>query len=95
MSASVINLKLFAPKYRQALLFAMIEGLVAGEEFCFLDDRDSIEIESELSAAGLKGYKWNRVSTNNDVESAYLIKRNLDQNEEVGCCGCCCAQSKA
>ncbi len=74
MAGSIIDLKLFAQKYRQALLFTMIEGLIAGKEFCFLDDRNPNEVEDELRAAGLKDYKWTRTATKGK-SSIYLIQR--------------------
>ena len=60
MNTSVIDLKLFAPKYRQALLYTMIEGLTEGSSFLFFDDRKPQDIEKELEAAGLNGYRWCR-----------------------------------
>ena len=63
MVIPTIDLKIFAPKYRQAFLYAMIEGLNKGSTFSFSDDRDPNEIELELESAGLNGYRWIRADT--------------------------------
>ncbi len=77
---SIIDLKVFAPRYRQALLFAMIEGLNEGASFSFSDDRDPIEIELELASAGLVGYRWARKIEMPTGSPAYVIERgNLDR----------------
>lgn len=95
MNIPTIDLKIFAPKYRQALLYAMIEGLNEGAAFSFSDDRNPGEIESELSSAGLNGYRWVRASNASKGDAAYLIERKLQASlEKESCCGCCGAQPK-
>lgn len=95
MENQVIDLTVFALKYRQALLFAMIEGLNEGSAFFFSDDRDPNKIELELAAAGLGGYRWEKASVTLKGNSAYLIERGSPVTAEESCCGCCCAQPKA
>lgn len=93
MEASVVNLRVFAPKYRQALLFAMIEGLIEGKSFYFLDDRDSSEIENELKTADLTDYRWSKNTKNDSAETSYYIERKAEEkSSDGGCCGCCCGQ---
>lgn len=95
LKVPIIDLKIFAPKYRQALLYAMIEGLNNGSAFSFSDDRDPNEIELELASAGLKGYRWARANGDSQDDTAYLIERNQQYSErKESHCGCCCAQSK-
>ncbi|MCC6278922.1 MAG: hypothetical protein IT289_13495 [Oligoflexia bacterium] len=96
MEVPVINLRLFAPKYRQALLYAMIEGLERGKAFCFSDDRDPEEIEKELSASDLGGYQWTKKEIIAENEVAYLIERMGEETEAEagGCCGCCCGSAE-
>ncbi len=95
MEIPIIDLKIFAPKYRQALLYAMIEGLNEGSAFSFSDDRDSNEIELELASAGLSGYRWARADVAPKGDTAYLIERQSQRaKEKESCCGCCCAQPK-
>lgn len=89
-----IDLKVFAPRYRQALLYAMIEGLNEGSAFSFSDDRDPNEIESELVSAGLNGYRWARTNLAQTGTLAYLIERNAIFMTKEGGCGCCCAKPK-
>lgn len=89
-----IDLKIFAPKYRQALLYAMIEGLIEGSAFSFSDDRDPNEIELELASAGLNGYRWAKANSAPKDEPAYLIERQRQAEIKESCCGCCCAQPK-
>lgn len=95
LNIPTIDLKIFAPKYRQALLYAMIEGLNEGSAFSFSDDRNPGEIESELSSAGLNGYRWVRASNASKGDAAYLIERKSQASlGKESCCGCCGAQSK-
>lgn len=75
METSIIDLKLFAPKYRQALLYTMIEGLTEGSSFLFFDDRNPQDIENELEAAGLSGYRWIRKKGRTHLETGYQIER--------------------
>ncbi len=82
MDTSTIDLKVFAPKYRQALLYTMIEGLIKGSSFSFFDDRNPNEIESELAAAGLSGYRWFRQMGRVPSETGYLIERQTSNNTE-------------
>lgn len=77
MESSIIDLKIFAPKYRQAILYTMIEGLSKGHSFTFYDDRSSTEIENELAAAGLSGYHWFRKVGITTSEAGYVIEREL------------------
>ena len=94
LEAPMIDLKVFAQRYRQALLYAMIEGLNEGAAFSFSDDRDPNAIESELSSAGLRGYRWSRTETSPKGGLAFLIERKSDPTINENCCGCCCAQPK-
>lgn len=72
----MIDLKVFAQRYRQALLYAMIEGLKEGASFAFFDDRDPNVIESELASAGLSDYRWFRAEAGpKKGELAYFIER--------------------
>lgn len=84
MDQQVIDFKVFAPKYRQALLYTMIEGLREGASFTFSDDRDPDEIERELAASGLVGYRWSRREAGSGAECAYVIERSPSE-----CCGAC------
>ncbi len=90
LNIPTIDLKIFAQKYRQALLFAMIEGLNEGSAFSFSDDRDPGKIESELSSADLNGYRWVKASNTSKGNAAYLIERKSQaSHEKENCCGCC------
>ena len=75
MSVSIIDLNAFAPKYRQALLFTMVEGLLSGQSFYFLDNRDTKIIEEELSSSDLKGYRWSIKNSSDEPIAMYLIER--------------------
>lgn len=94
LEISVIDLKVFARKYRQALLYTMIEGLNEGAAFSFSDDRASNEIEAELVAAGLEGYRWARKEGLKNGDTAYLIERKYLGSSTDSCCGCCGAEPK-
>ncbi len=95
MGIPTIDLTTFVLKFRQALLYAMIEGLNEGAAFSFSDDRDPNEIELELESAGLDGYRWARANTSSKGDPTYLIERKSQATKEKeGCCGCCCAQPK-
>lgn len=76
MKNPTINLKIFDHRYRQALLYAMIEGLKEGSAFLFSDDRDPNEIELELASAGLSGYHWVRKTVSSQGDPVYLIERH-------------------
>ena len=82
MDTSTIDLKVFAPRYRQALLYTMIEGLIEGSSFSFFDDRNPNEIENELIAAGLTGYRWFRKDGRVPSEASYLIERQTTASTE-------------
>ena len=91
---STIDLKIFEPKYRQALLFTMIEGLRQGGAFFFIDDRSSTEIEKELASAKLDGYRWKKQNENIDEGASYMIERIETVAAAETCCGCCCGSAK-
>ena len=80
-----IDLKIFALRYRQALLYAMIEGLNEGSSFSFSDDRDPNEIESELASAGLDGYRWARTNAVPRNTFTYLIERKILSSAKESC----------
>jgi uncharacterized protein (DUF2249 family) len=96
LDSPVIDLQVFAPRYRQALLFAMIEGLESGKAFCFKDDRDSREVEEELQAAGLVGYNWTRKNGQNAGDAFYFIEKEKVKFDDIqdSCCGCGCTGKK-
>jgi uncharacterized protein (DUF2249 family) len=98
MQVSTIDLRVFAPRYRQALLYAMIEGLKEGSAFSFSDDRDALEIEKELAQSDLSDYRWARANSSEVGDPAYVIERKKNQfpiTSAESCCGCCCGESKA
>ena len=92
MEIPVIDLTLFEAKYRQAILFTMIEALIEGRAFSFSDDRDANEIENELVTSNLAGYRWARRAGKDSENVAYLIERYSNKQNE-GCCSYCGAQS--
>lgn len=70
-----MDLTLIEPKYRQALLFTAIEGLVHGGEFEFIDNRSVQAIEDELNASGLVGYHWVKTSAGNQGRVTYMVRK--------------------
>lgn len=92
---SNINLTLFVPKYRQALLYAMIEGLIDGAAFTFIDNRGHKAIETELKGADLMGCRWTRKSGEGGEESVYLVEKTaVKTSPDLGCCGGCGGHTK-
>ena len=80
MDVNLVDLSLFELKYRQALLFTMIEGLKEGCSFAFSDDRDPAQIENDLSISELKGYRWAKGKCKDGVSFAYFIERQASKD---------------
>jgi uncharacterized protein (DUF2249 family) len=89
MEAFNIDLTVFEPKYRQALLFAMIEGLIEGASFTFKDNRKAQDIESELIAAHLNDYRWERRQFESAGEVTYFVEKKPTKAQAESCCGFC------
>lgn len=86
-----VDLTIFEPKYRQALLFTMIEGLIEGESFSFFDNRTPEAIELELKNAELPTHTWERRATDRSSGVVYLVTKNgIEQPQQAGFCSCCC-----
>lgn len=72
---SIIDLRSFEMKYRQALLFTLIEGLAQGESFQFIDSRSPREVEEEMAEARLSNYAWGRYGLSDEGDVTFFVRR--------------------
>ncbi|MGZ3773875.1 MAG: hypothetical protein ACXVCY_03210 [Pseudobdellovibrionaceae bacterium] len=79
MKKSVVDLTVFLPRYRQALLFGMIEGLKVGEGFVFFDSLSETDVFGEFSKSSLEGYSWRRIDSDDADIVKYEIQKDFDK----------------